>query len=55
MGATLNGSWASGREEGIEEAEDIQYSEYPFATGLADIKKASEPEKAEEMEMSEAN
>lgn len=49
MGATLNGFWASEREENFEDAEDIQYSEYPFSTGLANIKDDNAPEKREDM------
>ncbi|KAK7688652.1 hypothetical protein QCA50_008190 [Cerrena zonata] len=41
MGATLSDSWAEGREESDQGLEEIQYSEYPFSTGLSDIKENS--------------
>ena len=42
MGATLNASWGDRRDD--DEDEDIQYSEYPLSTGLADIKRGVEGE-----------
>ncbi|KAK7688727.1 hypothetical protein QCA50_008266 [Cerrena zonata] len=47
MGATLSGSWGSNREDEEEETEEIQYSEYPFSTGLIDLKKVNASENAE--------
>ncbi|KAK7688747.1 hypothetical protein QCA50_008286 [Cerrena zonata] len=49
MGASLNGSWGSNREEDEENTEGVQYSEYPFAAGLADSKEVSGDENVEEV------
>lgn len=49
MGASLSGSWGSNREEDEEETEGIQYSDYPFAAGLVDIKEVSGDESVEEV------
>ena len=38
MGDTLNASWGDRRDD--DEDDDIQYSEYPLSTGLADIKRS---------------
>ena len=42
MGATLNASWGDRRDD--DEDDDIQYSEYPLSTGLADIKRSDNNE-----------
>lgn len=47
MGATLSGTWASGIEEDTEEIGSIQYSKYPFSTGLAHIGRTNELENIE--------
>lgn len=44
MGATLSASGGSNGEEDEEETETIQYSEYPFSTGLAHVKETNELE-----------
>jgi hypothetical protein len=49
MGASLSGSWGSDREEDEEEPEGVQYSDYPFAAGLVDIKETSGSENVEEV------
>ncbi|KAK7688733.1 hypothetical protein QCA50_008272 [Cerrena zonata] len=49
MGASLSGSWGSDREEDEEEPEGVQYSDYPFGAGLADIEEASRDENLEEV------
>ncbi|KAK7688739.1 hypothetical protein QCA50_008278 [Cerrena zonata] len=49
MGASLSGSWSSNREEDEEEPEEVQYSDYPFAAGLADIKETGGDENMEEI------
>ncbi|KAK7683435.1 hypothetical protein QCA50_013266 [Cerrena zonata] len=48
MGATLATSLGSNREDQEEETEKIQYSDYPFSTGLADIKEINPVENVEE-------
>lgn len=55
MGATLSRSWAAsgGGELDIEDTDKVQFSEYPFSTGLADITNANESENREETEMTE--
>ncbi|KAK7683429.1 hypothetical protein QCA50_013260 [Cerrena zonata] len=48
MGATLSASFGSSRGE-EKETEEIQYSAYPFSTGLADIKEINTSENMEEI------
>lgn len=54
MGSTLTTSWVSGRDEGIADTEDIQYSKYPFHTGLANINKSNGSEDIGSGEIPEA-
>lgn len=54
MGATLSGSWASGRDEEIEETENIKFSEYPFSTGLDGIIEGHTSRNVGEAETTEA-
>jgi hypothetical protein len=49
MGASLSGSWGSDIEEDEEDTEGVQYSDYPFAAGLVDIKETSGDENMEEI------
>ncbi|KAK7688753.1 hypothetical protein QCA50_008292 [Cerrena zonata] len=49
MGASLSGSWESNRDDDEEDTEGVQYSDYPFAAGLADIEEASRDENLEEV------
>ncbi|KAK7688760.1 hypothetical protein QCA50_008299 [Cerrena zonata] len=47
MGSSLSGSWGSNIEEDEEDTEGVQYSDYPFAAGLANIEEASRDENLE--------
>lgn len=49
MGAPLGASLDSNREDNEEQIEEIHYSNYPFSTGLADIKEANSSENVEEI------
>ncbi|KAK7688703.1 hypothetical protein QCA50_008241 [Cerrena zonata] len=50
MGASLSGSWGSNRDdEEQKDTEGVQYSDYPFAAGLANIKEVSGDENVEEV------
>lgn len=49
MGSSLSGSWGSNIEEDEEDTEGVQYSDYPFAAGLDDIREASGSENVEEV------
>lgn len=48
LGASLDGSWATGQERDIEEDIEIQYSNNPLATGLLSFERDSHVERLEE-------
>lgn len=48
LGASLDDSWATGQERELEEDEEIQYSDHPFATGLLGTKRNTETERVGE-------
>lgn len=48
MGATLTPSWIGSREGDITTQDEIQYSEYPFHTGIAEINRVEGREEMKE-------